>query len=161
MISESMGKILGMAMAYGVSSLGLLLAYYNYRKRIIKAERIFTPVAWTIMAGIVGIVVLAVVFMVMLAQKTPVKDSISAQETEIVSTTESEELDTAAVREAVEIQPVEGEPAITREIESRQGEFSILGVIIPAAIFLVSLWITFALYRHFSRKLSVEMKEER
>ena len=87
--------------------------------------------------------------------------SISAQETEIVSTTESEELDTAAVREAVEIQPVEGEPAITREIESRQGEFSILGVIIPAAIFLVSLWITFALYRHFSRKLSVEMKEER
>jgi hypothetical protein len=27
------GKIIGMVMAYGVSFLGLLLAYYNYRKR--------------------------------------------------------------------------------------------------------------------------------
>ena len=27
------GKIIGMAMAYFVSFLGLLLAYYNYRKR--------------------------------------------------------------------------------------------------------------------------------
>ncbi|MBN1765693.1 MAG: hypothetical protein JW860_10580 [Sedimentisphaerales bacterium] len=27
------GKIIGMAMAYGVSFLGLLLAYYNYKKR--------------------------------------------------------------------------------------------------------------------------------
>jgi hypothetical protein len=30
---ETSGKILGMLMAYFVSFLGLLLAYYNYRKR--------------------------------------------------------------------------------------------------------------------------------
>ena len=30
---ETGGKILGMAMAYFASFLGLLLAYYNYRKR--------------------------------------------------------------------------------------------------------------------------------
>ncbi len=31
--AETGGKIIGMAMAYGVSFLGLLLAWYNYRKR--------------------------------------------------------------------------------------------------------------------------------
>ena len=31
--SETGGKILGMAMAYCVSFLGLVLAYYNYKKR--------------------------------------------------------------------------------------------------------------------------------
>ncbi len=31
--SETGGKILGMLMAYFVSFLGLLLAYYNYKKR--------------------------------------------------------------------------------------------------------------------------------
>jgi hypothetical protein len=30
---ETGGKIIGMLMAYFVSFLGLLLAYYNYRKR--------------------------------------------------------------------------------------------------------------------------------
>jgi len=30
---ETGGKIIGMAMAYCVSFLGLLLAYYNYKKR--------------------------------------------------------------------------------------------------------------------------------
>jgi len=44
-ISPATGKILGMVMAYGVSSLGLLLAYYNYRKRIVKADEIFTRTA--------------------------------------------------------------------------------------------------------------------
>jgi len=32
-ISETGGKIIGMLMAYFVSFLGLLLAYYNYKKR--------------------------------------------------------------------------------------------------------------------------------
>jgi len=31
--SETGGKIIGMAMAYFVSFLGLILAYYNYKKR--------------------------------------------------------------------------------------------------------------------------------
>jgi Kef-type K+ transport system membrane component KefB len=50
---EATGKILGMVMAYGVSSLGLLLAYYNYRKRIVKAEKIFTTAARIIISVIV------------------------------------------------------------------------------------------------------------
>lgn len=44
-ISPATGKILGMVMAYAVSALGLLLAYYNYRKRIVQAEEIFTTTA--------------------------------------------------------------------------------------------------------------------
>ena len=35
---ETGGKILGMVMAYFASFLGLLLAYYNYRKRGPRAE---------------------------------------------------------------------------------------------------------------------------
>jgi len=60
-ISEATGKILGMVMAYGVSSLGLLLAYYNYRKRIVKAEEIFTPVARRVIALVVAIAITAAV----------------------------------------------------------------------------------------------------
>jgi hypothetical protein len=54
-MDESSGKILGMALAYAVSSLGLLLAY-NYRKRIVKAESAFSGRA---IAIIVAVVVLA------------------------------------------------------------------------------------------------------
>ena len=36
---ETGGKILGMVMAYCVSFLGLLLAYYNYKKRGPHARR--------------------------------------------------------------------------------------------------------------------------
>ena len=62
MIDEALGKILGMAMAYGVSSLGLLLAYYNYRKRIVKADQIFTARAKAIIGLVVGIVMIAVIW---------------------------------------------------------------------------------------------------
>lgn len=51
-VDPAVGKILGMVMAYAVSALGLLLAYYNYRRRVVKAEQVFTPraqvVLWTI-----------------------------------------------------------------------------------------------------------------
>lgn len=63
-ISPAAGKILGMLMAYAVSSLGLLLAYYNYRKRVVKADVIFSPTAWKVMrlagaAALLGIVLIA------------------------------------------------------------------------------------------------------
>jgi predicted membrane protein len=61
MIPESLGKILGMAMAYGVSSLGLLLAYYNYRKRIVKADVIFTTTAKIIIGIVISIVMAALI----------------------------------------------------------------------------------------------------
>jgi hypothetical protein len=59
-MDPAIGKILGMAMAYGVSSLGLLLAYYNYRKRVVKAEKIFTPAARAVLAVVIAVVFLAV-----------------------------------------------------------------------------------------------------
>ena len=50
MIDEAIGKILGMAMAYGASALGMLVAYINYRKRIVRAEKLMSPSAWTVIA---------------------------------------------------------------------------------------------------------------
>ena len=52
-ISPAAGKILGMLMAYAVSALGLLLAYYNYRKRIVRAEQVFTPRATKVIVGVI------------------------------------------------------------------------------------------------------------
>ena len=50
MIDEAIGKILGMAMAYVASAMGMFVAYVNYRKRIVKADKIMTPAAWTVIA---------------------------------------------------------------------------------------------------------------
>ena len=63
-ISPAAGKILGMLMAYAVSTLGLILAYYNYRKRVVKAEEIFSSAARKVMwlagaAAVVGLVLIA------------------------------------------------------------------------------------------------------
>jgi sterol desaturase/sphingolipid hydroxylase (fatty acid hydroxylase superfamily) len=61
-VDPAIGKILGMVMAYAVSALGLLLAYYNYRKRVVKAERIFSARAWAVLSTIgVGVVLALVV----------------------------------------------------------------------------------------------------
>ena len=60
-IDPAAGKILGMLMAYAVSSLGLLLAYYNYRKRILKAERTFSSVAVAVIVGVITIAVIGTV----------------------------------------------------------------------------------------------------
>ena len=60
-MSPAAGKVIGMVMAYAVSSLGLLLAYYNYRKRILKADRIFTPTARAVIIGVVSVSVIGAV----------------------------------------------------------------------------------------------------
>jgi hypothetical protein len=60
-MSPAAGKIIGMLMAYAVSSLGLLLAYYNYRKRTLKAETIFTPAARAVIICVVGVAVVVAV----------------------------------------------------------------------------------------------------
>jgi hypothetical protein len=104
MIDEALGKILGMAMAYGVSSLGLLLAYYNYRKRIVKAEQIFTPAAKVVIGVVAAIVMVAVVGGAIYIGEVPVSKAIP-------------------------------------------------GVIVPAIILAFSFWVTWALYRHFSKQI--------
>jgi hypothetical protein len=60
-LSPAAGKILGMVMAYAVSSLGLLLAYYNYRKRTLKADTIFTPAARAVIIAVVSVAVVGAV----------------------------------------------------------------------------------------------------
>ena len=60
-LSPAAGKILGMFMAYAVSSLGLLLAYYNYRKRTLKAETIFTPAARAVIISVISVAVVGAV----------------------------------------------------------------------------------------------------
>jgi hypothetical protein len=61
-VDPAIGKILGMVMAYAVSALGLLLAYYNYRKRVVKAEHVFSPAARAVLSG-AGLVLLLLVLL--------------------------------------------------------------------------------------------------
>ena len=109
-VDPAAGKILGMLMAYAVSSLGLLLAYYNYRKRILKAERIFTPVASAVIIGVVAIAVLGGVL------------------TAAAASSDADGL----------------WPAV---------KANLVGLVFPAAIVLVSVCLTWMLFRHFSRRL--------
>lgn len=70
-MDESIGKILGMALAYAVSSLGLLLAYYNYRKRIMKAENAFTGRA---IGTIIAVLAIAGLIALWMATRKPEVD---------------------------------------------------------------------------------------
>jgi len=63
---EALGKLLGMVMAYAVSSLGLLFAYVNYRRRIMKAEKVFTPLA-AVLTGGIGVVLFGAVVLLLFA----------------------------------------------------------------------------------------------
>jgi hypothetical protein len=127
MINDAIGKILGMAMAYGVSALGLFLAYVNYRRRIVKADKVMTPAAWAVVAAIVVGVVGAVVIVAFLAEPMPVE--------------------VAVVDEPEPAAPVvEAAPAAPRE----GPRWPLLGMVLPASIFLVATWVTAGLYRHFS-----------
>lgn len=139
MIDEAVGKILGMAMAYGVSALGLFLAYVNYRKRKLGADKVMTPAAWGVVAAIVVAVAGGVVIVAQLArppasvepetvaQVTPVPEPPAAPETAAPTATGAER---------------------THEPEAR---WPLTGILLPGAIFLFATWITVALYRHFSR----------
>lgn len=134
MISESMGKILGMVMAYGVSSLGLLLAYVNYRKRIVKAERVMSGTAWAVVGAVALTVVAGAWAVGALATR-----GAPLPEAEIPEALVSGEIS------------VEEPPPAPMTIEPRR-RWSWIGVLIPAAIFLFATWVTGALHRHFSTR---------
>ena len=129
MIDDAIGKILGMAMAYCVSALGLFLAYVNYRRRIVKADRVMSSAAWWVVAAIAVGVVGGIVVVGSLAQPPAAEAA-------------------AAVAEP-EPSPAASEmpPAPARRAGPR---WPLLGIVLPAAIFLVATWITAGLYRHFS-----------
>jgi hypothetical protein len=115
-MSAAAGKILGMVMAYAVSSLGLLLAYINYRKRIVKAERVFTTRAKAVITGVITVAVVGAVL-------------------------------TAAAASA-EGQGLWGAIAANP-----------LGLVLPTLIVLVSVALTWLLFRHFAREFSSPSKD--
>lgn len=127
MISEAMGKILGMAMAYGVSSLGLFLAYVNYRRRIVKADKVMTPAAWAVLAAVVLGVAAGVAVVWQLAEPPA-----------------------AVVEEAVEAPPPVAAPAPVPADEEDRDRWPLIGILIPAGIFLFATWVTGGLYHHFT-----------
>lgn len=128
MINDAIGKILGMAMAYGVSSLGLFLAYVNYRRRIVKAEKVMTTTAWTVIVVILLGVVAGVFVVSKLAKAPPAAPAVEA-----AAAPAPEELPPAAV--AVEVEP---------------GRWPLVGIALPAIIFLFATWVTAGLYKHFA-----------
>ncbi len=133
MISEAIGKILGMAMAYGVSSLGLFLAYVNYRRRIVKADKVMTPAAWG---------VLAAVFLGVAAGVAVVWQLAEAPAAEVAEAT------TPAPEAAPA--PTVAQASTTPADEEERERWPLIGILIPAAIFLAATWITGGLYSHFT-----------
>lgn len=146
MIDEAIGKILGMAMAYGVSALGLFLAYVNYRKRTLGAERVMTPAAWGVVAAVVLAIVVGVLVVADLA-RSPAPPSLSV--TESVAA-EEEGVPPAVVSPPSAPASPPSAPA-GEEAGGERARWPLVGVLLPALIFLAATWITAALYRHFSR----------
>lgn len=134
MIDEAIGKILGMAMAYGASALGMFVAYVNYRKRIVKADKIMTPAAWAVILLSVAAVGGAVLLVSQIAA-TPVEEGAP----------ETVEVQAPSVEPEVQMQPPAWKPS-----ESRS-KWPLVGIVLPGLIFLFATWITAALHRHFTR----------
>ena len=133
MIDEAIGKILGMAMAYGASALGMFVAYVNYRKRIAKADKVMSPVAWAVIALSILAVVVAVFVVLQIAGAPP---EVAVAE------------EVAEPAPSLEPEPVTEAPAA--EPRKDRGGWSLIGIVIPASIFLFATWITAGLHRHFS-----------
>lgn len=132
MIDESIGKILGMAMAYGASALGMFVAYINYRKRIVKADKVISATAWLVIALSV-LVVLGAVFIVMQIAGEPSAEP-APEIAEIVE----------PVREPATPVPT------AREMDESRSRWPLVGIVVPGLIFLFATWITAGLHRHFT-----------
>lgn len=153
MIDEAVGKILGMAMAYGVSSMGLFLAYANYRKRTLKADKIMTPTAWMVVGVTLLAVVGAVLVVAQLAQAPAPADAEQVVEAaaEHVAKPVAESVAepvvdsiAAGVDEAGAGASAGAEPQVPRD------EWPWVGIVVPATIFLLATWLTAGLHRRFS-----------
>jgi len=141
-IDEAIGKILGMAMAYGVSALGLFLAYVNYRKRTLKADKVMTPAAWVVVAAVLLAVVVGVLVVADLA-RSPAPSMAE-------SVTAEEEGAPPAVVSPPAPSTMRPPPAAAEGGTRERARWPLVGILLPALIFLAATWITAALYRHFS-----------
>ncbi|HEY0590449.1 MAG TPA: hypothetical protein VGF40_01670 [Thermoanaerobaculia bacterium] len=134
MISEAMGKILGMVLAYGVSALGLLLAYVNYRKRVVKADRVMTGTAWGVVAAVFVVIALGVWVVAGLTEPAPAPGPAEVGEAQVAETITEEE---------VPVPPAPAEPP---------AEWSVLGLVLPLIIFAFATWMTLALFKRFTHE---------
>ena len=133
MIDEAIGKILGMAMAYGASALGMFVAYVNYRKRIVKADKIMSPAAWLVIALSV-LAVLGAVFIVMQIAGDGVEAPVAV----------------VAEIEAPAPEPVAVPSPTTTDVDESRSKWPLVGMVVPGLIFLLATWITAGLHRHFT-----------
>ena len=131
MIDEAIGKILGMAMAYGVSAMGMFLAYANYRKRTVKADKIMSGTAWMVV-GVTALAIAGAVFVV--AQLAQAPDAAPV---------------THEVKAELPAAPVASSEPQSESTEPRQ-EWPLVGIVVPASIFLLATWLTAGLHRRFS-----------
>jgi len=133
MIDEAIGKILGMVMAYVASAMGMFVAYVNYRKRIVKADKIMTPAAWTVIAvSVLATLGGAAIVAQMAAGASPEAPAVV------------EEVAEAAPQPEVIAAPAEAHAPAERS------RWPWIGIAIPAAIFLFATVVTTGLHRHFS-----------
>lgn len=137
MIDEAIGKILGMAMAYGVSALGLFLAYVNYRKRIVRADRVMSPAAWGVVVVIVAVVAGGVLVVSQLAQGSAAAEAAAAG--------------VAATPPPPPAAPTEAATRAAAAAHANNARWPLTGMVVPVVIFLFATWVTAALYNHFSR----------
>jgi hypothetical protein len=138
-IDEAIGKILGMAMAYLVSVMGLFLAYVNYRKRIVKAERVMSPTAWLVVIVSILLVAGGVAVVAQLTGAAATPD------------TGVEPMEVAVAPEPA--QAASGQPGFappTAPEDRPRSRWPWIGIVVPAAIFLFATIVTAALHRHFS-----------
>ena len=112
-------------MAYGVSALGLFLAYVNYRKRIVRAEKVMSGAAWAVVAVIVVAIAAGVLVVADLAQPPA-----------------------AAPAEVVEA-PAPPPPPALPSGEEGADRWPLVGILVPAVVLLFATWVTAWLYRHF------------
>ena len=134
-MSEAMGKIVGMLMAYGVSSLGLFLAYANYRRRTVGADRIMTGKAWLVIAVVFAALAAGGIVVSQLAE-LPAESSVVA------------ELPAVPAQPAVEAASAQPHPEPAEPGERER--WPVIGIVVPAAIFLFATWVTTALHQHFT-----------
>lgn len=130
MIDEAVGKILGMAMAYGASAMGMFLAYVNYRKRIVKAERVLSTTAWVVI-GLTALAAAGAVIVVAQIAAAPAPQVAEA---------------VAPAAPPTELPPSRAPSAQGAERE----QWPWIGVAVPGLIFLVATVVTAGLHRHFS-----------
>lgn len=131
MIDEAIGKILGMSMAYAASAMGMIVAYVNYRRRIVKADRIMTPAAWAVIGLTLLVTLGGVGLVVQLAAERPAAEAALAQPAPTATAPST--------------------PPQKAPVETGGGRWSWIGIVVPAAVFLLATSVASGLHRHFSR----------